>query len=501
MQKYLKILEKNVQWIALGLGGIYFLFMVWNYVINPPVSVKVGNKELYPDNIDEEIYTDKGKALELAMGRTDSISIPETNVLEPYLAKLDEKDAKATELKIAFGGTRGELITDSTGNEIKPTFFIAKLPQLPPATYIDQSHSITTVLLGAADESTNTNPNVQPVLSPQDTNWVSLKFQVNMLDVQKAFNDAFKGTDLPRLFVTRFLQVELLRQEKIADGKWSDPVTVKTLPVQGVLAYPGDVVDPVGPARQAGYEFKNSAGKQVKFIITPTFPKVAEGAPVWFPPGQSAPEPKGAGAGRTAATPKPGAPVPAKPSPLFAAPAAGNGNAVGDLGEGEINLASANGDQTILAHDLTAEDGKTYRYAVRYKIANPVWDSGKNLAAADLTKQFALVSPLSEWSKEINIESHTRLFVTNVNKQSGRVTFDLFEWKDKQYHRSKVDASAGDAIKDWTVVDVRQDNRESYILLLDGNGKLTRHSKRMDSDDPTYDKLKLAANEAAAMAK
>ena len=39
MRKVLDFLEKNVQWLAIALGGVYLLWMVWSYVINPVVKV------------------------------------------------------------------------------------------------------------------------------------------------------------------------------------------------------------------------------------------------------------------------------------------------------------------------------------------------------------------------------------------------------------------------------------------------------------------------------
>jgi hypothetical protein len=41
MEKVVNFLEKNVQWLALGLSGAVFLLMVWVYVDNSPVTVQV----------------------------------------------------------------------------------------------------------------------------------------------------------------------------------------------------------------------------------------------------------------------------------------------------------------------------------------------------------------------------------------------------------------------------------------------------------------------------
>ena len=55
MEKVLKFLEKYVQWIALGLGGLFLLAMVYNYVLQDPVTVTLGGKDVLPGEIDKEI--------------------------------------------------------------------------------------------------------------------------------------------------------------------------------------------------------------------------------------------------------------------------------------------------------------------------------------------------------------------------------------------------------------------------------------------------------------
>jgi len=56
MKKVLDLLEKNVQWLAMGLGALYLLWMVWTYVINSPVKVTgVAPNPLSPGDVDSYI--------------------------------------------------------------------------------------------------------------------------------------------------------------------------------------------------------------------------------------------------------------------------------------------------------------------------------------------------------------------------------------------------------------------------------------------------------------
>src|SRR5688500_3252478 len=52
MQKVTDFLERNVQWLVLGLAGIVRLLMVWMFVLQPPVTGEADGKKLTPGEID-----------------------------------------------------------------------------------------------------------------------------------------------------------------------------------------------------------------------------------------------------------------------------------------------------------------------------------------------------------------------------------------------------------------------------------------------------------------
>jgi hypothetical protein len=499
MQKFLKVLEQNVQWIALGLGGIFLVWMVWAYLLNEPAAIKVGTKELHPENIDEEIYNDNGKKLTQVMNHTDPVEMPISDVLTPYLARLDEKDAKTPTLASSFGGTRGggEYGGGPGVGDVLPQKTVAKLPQLPRPTFVNSSTDITTILSNNVNAAAG---NVQQVANTKDTDWVSLRYKVNMAEVAKAFGDAFTGIEMQQLlYTTRFLQVELIRQEKLPNGQWSEPPT--TLPSQSLeQPYPGDEPPPDMAGKQAAAQYKNAAGNEPKLVLTPPFPKVAEGAPAWYAPGQNGPDHKAAGGpGAAGGAPKPAAAPPRPAQPGLFNPNAGGNVPPQQLAPGDINLLAANEDKEFIVHDLSVQDGKTYRYAIRYKLSNPVFDIN-NLAPPKLASQFALVSPQSEWTKEITVKPFSRLFVTNVNGTSFKVTFKLFEFKSGKYEQKQLDGTPGDSVSDWTVVDVRR-AKDSYALILEGNGELKKHTQKTDQDDYDAFKQQVALQGAAAPAQ
>jgi hypothetical protein len=117
-----------------------------------------------------------------------------------------------------------------------------------------------------------------------------------------------------------------------------------------------------------------------------------------------------------------------------------------------------------------------------------------NLTSRELASQFTIVSPPSDWSPEIEVPPLTQLFVTNVSSQTNKASLEVFEWKDAKWNKSSVTASPGDAVKDFTVVDIRRDasHNESYMLIMDRNGNIIRKDKNQDMHDPKYDELKNA---------
>src|SRR4051794_22943758 len=76
MQKVTAFLEKYSQWIAVGLGGVYLLLMVYSYVLTPPVTAKVGSESVMPDEIDKRIAEGPARDLDRKMGDQTPIDFP-----------------------------------------------------------------------------------------------------------------------------------------------------------------------------------------------------------------------------------------------------------------------------------------------------------------------------------------------------------------------------------------------------------------------------------------
>src|SRR3954465_8790441 len=79
MQKVLAFLEKNVQWLAIGLGGIFMLFMVWTYVINNPAKVTIpgaGETRYAPGDVDQFVYNNSADKLQREIDNPRTVALP-----------------------------------------------------------------------------------------------------------------------------------------------------------------------------------------------------------------------------------------------------------------------------------------------------------------------------------------------------------------------------------------------------------------------------------------
>jgi hypothetical protein len=151
------------------------------------------------------------------------------------------------------------------------------------------------------------------------------------------------------------------------------------------------------------------------------------------------------------------------------------------------------------AHDDSVRPGHIYRYRVVYKIRSPLWNRPSALKDPKLADQYALSSNPAEWSKEIEVASLTNFFVLQ-SQDGGRARVAVFRWQNGQVHQKEFDVMPGDVIggpdsaagvdftTGWTMVDSVKDLRtdDTYVILLNPDGQLTRRSARVDKSSPEY---------------
>src|SRR5688500_11986982 len=130
MEKALAILEKHVQWIAIGLGALFLVFMVYSYALQDPVTVVVPgqSKPLTPGELDQTIY----ESPELAKVREGMRNGkgPDVRRQLPPIKGLTEAFAPILEpVRVVGGGT-------STPNIVIPTTTPVAPEQQPFTTLV-----------------------------------------------------------------------------------------------------------------------------------------------------------------------------------------------------------------------------------------------------------------------------------------------------------------------------------------------------------------------------
>src|SRR5439155_27355897 len=93
MQKVTEFLEKNVQWVAIGLGALFVLFMVWTYVINPPAQVTIAGQQLGPGEVDPYTEEHVAQQLDSEMNKGGTITLVVPRHVQKFKDAMSWKDA------------------------------------------------------------------------------------------------------------------------------------------------------------------------------------------------------------------------------------------------------------------------------------------------------------------------------------------------------------------------------------------------------------------------
>jgi hypothetical protein len=546
MEKFLKIGEQYVQWIALGLGVLFLGLMAYSYVLTPPITVALEKKDYLPGEIDQQIRNGALRRIEDDMKSTTKWADPTPS-----------NPAKA--LQVAFVDKAPLYVktipapTDirvPTTNHIEPTATptIVKAPAAQPSPVgpvagtsvlnVPQAVPAPPANAAAGPAAAAGGVPVQPVLEPQDHDWISLPWTVDM----KALDDAFQAANIPNIpnvYQTTFLRVKMVRQEVLPNGKYG--------PEQELPDIPTVALDPMPPETAPAQDkdnYRTWAAAHAGDILTPAFFSVSYGTP-WYAPGTPKPTdvfpPPGAALPAAPLLPQPVLPArtpgaglapphsvhgPAMPAPAIApgalpprgligqpnqpavAPAMppnvfAPGVAPGGFPPGVVQGAAVAGfinpaqapDVTIYTHDWSVQAGHSYRYKICYTISNPLFGVEQaNVKPAD-RDLLAIKSPYSKWTAAVDIPSRYKFWVQKFQRNgNNEVTFDLFIKKPGApggLERNTVRATPGDSIgpSPWLLVDVRQDPAKRnfyYFLIADSTGHIERHEVEKDTKDPDH---------------
>lgn len=623
MKKLTDFLEQYVEWVALAVGGLFLLFMVFSYVLSDPVSVELSGRTFAPGEVDREIREQATRLEERINPRGEpavKIAVPQTvGGFDARLALVQVEDEPiaaifASEpLRATPGG--GSTPPPDGGGPIDVQGAVATLASVPAAVitesfagraYVNVPPPGIRPVIGAPPPGPGAAP---PDGRQEDRQWVRVNYRVPMSQL----NIAFRQAKLPLSAVTLVHEVELLRQEQLLDGTWSKETVVK--PIGTVLPQR----PPSGENPQEAMAFLQWAQANQQDILRPTFYQVLIGNdPIFGAPGDNAPpvgmptpggpgtppastfdparwldtppaqrdppvgqltdeqrraiqaeqarrakerQPQpgerpprsggggggrrggggggvGGGAGGEYGVPdpdrppflqvrRPPTPPPGDPFPEFfdefSDPGMGGGmpgqpqvpNAVPyePLPQPPYNPAEVMTDLIGWSYDETPLPGKTYRYAVRFKIKNPLYGTFNAAADPAHARVLNLQSATSEWTQPITIEPLMHFFIAQrFAPSAGNLRVKVFRWNHGTWRAGTFAASFGDAVggtengvdfsTGWTLVDIRTepgaDTSRSYALFIDENGALVRRDTDADLNDPRRAKLEAEAAAAAA---
>lgn len=289
MQKTLDILERKVQWLALGLGGILLVWSVYRYVVIPPASVKISSNTVTSDEVAKLTAQGPVKALQEQIANQRAQPPSPLNLVTPFQVAMDRVEAPNDIFVVAFnvktaGGIEGPTPDQAGGNRPQ----IATAAQLPPAKP-GQPLTGLSVITRPVNPAANQNPNaVQPVKAiTEDLAWVTVPFKISAAELKKAFQQSLSAQ--PQL-TTAVLEVVLQRQRAVSEFGNNGP----TFPagdqgienVKSLRIYQPPISKPL-PSEQSPkpqkYDFLDWAQTHSDIVYQPAFYEVTLGDP-WTSP-------------------------------------------------------------------------------------------------------------------------------------------------------------------------------------------------------------------------
>ena len=257
MQKVVATLEKNVEWIALGLAGIWVLWVAWAFVITKPVAVDVDGEKLSAAKADEVIAEKVADPLRNKIKDPPSVQpipVPQIALSWEVVAPPAMPAPPIESLAVKAIKPEEQLPPDprnpNAPRSIAAGDKVAQLPVIPEPRIVDvisdKGQVIPPVIQPNMNQfDANGVAVAQPLLPPQpmqlqpgdaganpqfanakDEWWVWVTAKFNEGAVQQAYQAAKIPHHLNRM---EYLAVEVQREELLPNGQWGNPQLVPPL--------------------------------------------------------------------------------------------------------------------------------------------------------------------------------------------------------------------------------------------------------------------------------
>lgn len=305
MEKITSFLEKYVQWVALGLGALWLVYMAWSFVLTPPAQVQgPDGSKMTGGELDKATAEGVARNLEQAI---NNAHVPDMQV-DDFAQRFDDKmswqnvepvqlaqflNSQTQNVKLP---TPADLQNSQQATPTNPSqpnnpqlATVAGLPVVPTPTPVDNRigrSAVEPVVQMIPGQPAPVVPAIAPPLVDKD--WVTQAFHVSIKDITQAFTDAKIPMGQGGM-TTFFLRVETLRQELLPDGEWGadGKIGAEAVIPPIDLGVPRETY-PEGKVTKAVEQgFLNWARSNQPAILQPGFYSVGAGDP-WAPPGEVA---------------------------------------------------------------------------------------------------------------------------------------------------------------------------------------------------------------------
>jgi hypothetical protein len=258
MNKVIAFFEKYAEWMALGVAGVFLLFMIWSYVINPTdAQVKVGTDEMLPGDVEPTVNV-VARQLESKMNAGGKPEIVVPNFSEQFTKSIGpDRPRGISDPLVANVTPYRPFVPGATfvpGGQQQPQgpALVQILPQTPAAkfsafyagqSYVLDPNNAANQAAMQAQGGGNPQPfnpqNVQAVAGI-DKSYVTVEFNLDVNALAAAWKVAFPDpTIIPKEALETFiLRCVVEREEQLSPGKWGNKIELQPLPLQKVEKLP-----------------------------------------------------------------------------------------------------------------------------------------------------------------------------------------------------------------------------------------------------------------------
>lgn len=298
MQKVTSFLEKYVEWVAIALGTIFLLYMIYAYALQKPVTVQVGSDQAAtPGKVDPIILNGPARALETKMQNLSAPPMPVDDFLVSERVAFAGENAPHVSLIHAW--TVGYLDADHMKMQAEQpaeansgTRVVVALPSVPAPIDLKSSDGRSTVIIppptdanGTAQASPPTQANGNNAVdNGVDVNWITIGATLPMSVLAQNFTNSKIPKALTSTACTTLLNVELVREEQDGEGNWGPPKTIPAL--KNVTLRP---LPPQGSRLDEEIPYTTWAEQSISELAQPPFYQVIQGD-LWRIPGGKIPK-------------------------------------------------------------------------------------------------------------------------------------------------------------------------------------------------------------------